>query len=346
MLYLSRIRILLINSRYTYMDNRISALLKKYHSNEISLEELRVLTGMINNISNEELYMVLNKHWEEYDDYLPLSHEKMNALYKNVQSKKKTPLIINMKRYWLHIAASLLLLLASSISVLFYMQYQDMQEIAEQNIIINSGEYGSSSVLLPDGTKVRLNSRSSLSYQHDFGQIERRVKLSGEGYFEVQRDEKKQFVVTTNFMDITVLGTTFNVYAYENKNFQEMTLVEGAVCVATNHPPYKTLHVKPNEKVTYDKRTGELNLESTRNRIETVWIEKKLVFRHDSLKDVFKCLERKFGVTFTVNDENILKDVYTGVFDEENIESILRILQVHSGFEYKIENADISISLK
>lgn len=89
MLYLSRIRILLINSRYTYMDNRISALLKKYHSNEISLEELRVLTGMINNISNEELYMVLNKHWEEYDDYLPLSHEKMNALYKNVQSKKK-----------------------------------------------------------------------------------------------------------------------------------------------------------------------------------------------------------------------------------------------------------------
>ena len=89
-----------------------------------------------------------------------------------------------------------------------------------------------------------------------------------------------------------------------------------------------------------------MNLESTRNRIETVWIEKKLVFRHDSLKDVFKCLERKFGVTFTVNDENILKDVYTGVFDEENIESILRILQVHYGFEYKIENADISISLK
>ena len=87
-------------------------------------------------------------------------------------------------------------------------------------------------------------------------------------------------------------------------------------------------------------------MESKLNNIETEMVRKKLVIPHDSLKDVLKSLERKFGVTFSVGDVNILKDVYTGVFDEENIESILRILQVHYGFEYKIENADISISLK
>lgn len=328
------------------MNNRISALLRKYHANEISLEELEELRSMVDAASHEELHAVLNNHWEEYDEYLPLSQDKKDALYRKIQPRKKAPLIVSMKRYWLHIAASLLFLLASSTTALFYMQYQEMQEIAEQNIVINSGDYGSSSVLLPDGTKVRLNAKSSLSYQRDFGQVDRRVKLSGEGYFEVKRNEEKQFVVNTGFMDITVLGTTFNVYAYENKDFQEMALVEGSVCVATSRPPYKNLHVKPNEKVTYDKRTGELNLEPAQNKFETAWIEKKLVFRHDSLKDVLKCLERKFGVTFSVDDEHILNDVYTGMFDEENIESILRILQVHYGFEYEIKDADISISLK
>ena len=63
------------------------------------------------------------------------------------------------------------------------------------------------------------------------------MKLSGEGYFEVKKDAKKKFIVNTEYMDVTVLGTKFNLYAYEDKNIVEMALVEGRVNVSTTFPP-------------------------------------------------------------------------------------------------------------
>lgn len=329
-----------------HMDNQIQDLLLKFHSNEISLEEFRELIDRADSITDKELHAMLQAHWDEYENYKDLSPEKMDALYSRLQIRSRSPLFIKIKRHWLQIAASLLLLLASGTTAMFYVQRNEFRELTEQNVIIRSGDSGPSSVLLPDGTKVRLNKQSSLTYQRDFGRKERKVTLSGEGYFEVKRNVKKQFIVNTGFMDVAVLGTTFNVYAYENKDFLEMALIEGSVRVTANRPPYKVIEVKPNEKVTYNKRTGELNLAQSSNKVETAWLQKQMVFRHDKLQDVFDCLARKFGVTFVTNNEQLLQDVYTGVFDDENIDHILRVLQLHYGFEYKIDDTEISIEMK
>ena len=124
--------------------------------------------------------------------------------------------------------------------------------MAEQDVIVRSGDSGTSQVTLPDGTLVRLNANSSLTYQQNFGQDNRKVKLSGEGYFEVKKNTEKKFIVNTGYIDVTVLGTKFNLYAYEDKDIIEMALVEGHVNVSTSQPPYQTICVKPNEKVTYN----------------------------------------------------------------------------------------------
>lgn len=328
------------------MNNKVRELLLKFHSNEISPEEFKELANKVDGITDKELRVMLHEHWDGYEDYDALSLEKTDALYKQLQKKTRTPLIIRIKRHWLQIAASLLFLVASGTSVLFYVQHHEIRELTEQNVVIRSGENGPSSVLLPDGTKVRLNTRSSLTYQQDFGRKERKVTLSGEGYFEVKRDEEKQFIVHTGFMSVAVLGTTFNVYAYENKDFLEMSLIEGAVRVTANHPPYKMIEVKPNEKVIYDKRTGKLNLKRTSNRIETAWLQKKMVFRHDKLQDVLNALERRFGVTFVTDNDKMLQDAYTGIFDDESIDNILKVLQLHYGFQYKIDGTEIFIETK
>lgn len=328
------------------MNNQVRELLLKFHSNEISSEEFKELIDKVGGITDKELHAMLQAHWDEYQNYDNLSPEKMDALYSRLQIKTRTPLFIRIKRHWLQIAASLLLLLASGTTAMFYVQRYELHKLTEQNVVIRSGDNGPSSVLLPDGTKVRLNKQSSLTYQRDFGRKERKVKLSGEGYFEVKRDVEKQFIVNTGFMDVAVLGTTFNVYAYENKDFLEMALIEGSVRVTANRPPYKVVEVKSNEKVTYNKRTGELSLEQSSNRVETAWLQKQMVFRHDKLQDVFDCLARKFGVTFVTNNKQLLQDVYTGVFDDENVDHILRVLQLHYGFEYKIDDTEISIEMK
>lgn len=124
-----------------------------------------------------------------------------------------------------------------------------MQTLAEQDVIVRSGDSGTSQVTLPDGTLVRLNANSSLTYQQNFGQDNRKVKLSGEGYFEVKKNTEKKFIVNTGYIDVTVLGTKFNLYAYEDKDIIEMALVEGHVNVSTSQPPIRLFALNPMKKL-------------------------------------------------------------------------------------------------
>ncbi len=329
------------------INDKVSGLLHKFRSGDITPAEFQDLRTRMDAISDVELKHLLETEWEEFEAHSPLSEEKMKTLYEglHIRSEEVKPRF-TLKRYWMQIAASLLLLIAGSLTVLTFMQQNEINALAEQNVVIRSGDYGKSLVTLPDGTIVHLNAKSSLTYSQDFGRNDRKVALSGEGFFEVKKDTEKKFTVGTGYMDIAVLGTKFNVYAYETKDIVEMSLVEGSVDVTTSRPPYQSIRVKPNEKVVYNKRTGNLLHERTSNKMETAWMNKELVFRSERLEDVFRCLSRKFAVTFSVDDETLLNDVYTGTFDDENVESIMRVLKYHYKFKYTNEDGVISIQTR
>lgn len=329
------------------INDKVSGLLHKFRSGDITPAEFQDLRTHMDTISDVELKHLLEAEWEEFEDHSPLSEEKMKTLYEglHIRSEEVKPRF-TLKRYWIQIAASLLLLIAGSLTVLTFMQRNEINALAEQNVVIRSGDYGKSLVTLPDGTIVHLNAKSSLTYSQDFGRNDRKVALSGEGFFEVKKDTEKKFTVGTGYMDIAVLGTKFNVYAYETKDIVEMSLVEGSVDVTTSRPPYQSIRVKPNEKVVYNKRTGNLLHERTSNKMETAWMNKELVFRSERLEVVFRCLSRKFAVTFSVDDETLLNDVYTGTFDDENVESIMRVLKYHYNFKYTNEDGVISIQTR
>lgn len=330
------------------MNRQVAGLLEKFRSGDMTSEELQDLKSLMDTTSDQELRDILMSEWDKFDHYSPLPDEKIEKLYEkmNIKGGNVHRNRVSLKNYWMQIAASILFIIAGSLTVLTYMQNKTISSLAEQNVIIRSGDYGKSLVTLPDGTIVYLNAKSSLTYSQDFGRESRNVALSGEGFFEVKKDMKKQFTVKTGYMDITVLGTKFNVYAYQDKDIVEMSLVEGSVNIATVLPPYKNINVKPNEKVTYYKKTGELKHESTSNKAETAWMKKELVFRSEKLENVFNCLSRKFAVSFNVEDESLLDDIYTGTFENENIESIMKILKTHYKFDYQNEDGIITIQLK
>ena len=330
-----------------HLNSKVTRLLNKFRSGDISPAEFQELRSGINGITDSELKEMMYPEWDKYCNYEPLSDENIDELYRNLHiTGEKTRHRFALERHWMQIAASLLLIIASGLTVLTYTQRQTINTLAEQNVVIRSGDYGKSLVTLPDGTIVHLNAKSSLTYSQDFGREDRKVKLSGEGFFEVKKNTEKKFTVGTGYMDVTVLGTKFNVYAYKDKDMVEMSLVEGNVNISTERPPYKTINVRPNEKVTYDKRTGELRHERTNNKMETAWMTKELVFRSEPLKNVFDCLSRKFAVSFNVNDESLLNDIYTGTFEDENIESIMRVLIIHYMFDYKNEDDMITINTR
>lgn len=325
-------------------DKQILRLLKKFSSGEIIPAEFQELKESIENIPDSDFKEILSSEWDNFKGHTSLSEYKIKELYDRMGIKKDSDQKhFTLSNYWIQIAASILFIITSGLSVLTFIQEQTINTLSEQNVTINSGDYGKSIVTLPDGTIVHLNTKSSLTYSQDFGRKDRKVILSGEGFFEVKKDSEKKFTVGTGYMDIIVLGTKFNVYAYEDKDIVEMSLVEGSVNIKTECPPYKSINVKPNEKVTYNKNTGELIHETTSNKMETAWMQKELVFRSEKLENVFKCLSRKFAVTFNVEEQSLLNDIYTGTFEDEDIESIMRVLKIHYDIEYKNENNMITI---
>lgn len=320
-------------------------LLRKYTSGKLIPEELRELKKTVNQESDEELKPLLEKEWEEWQDCPPLSASDRASLFLKIGQQTKRTFALNRQEIGLRIAASILILLLTGISALLYTHNREVTQLLdERNVVVKVGKGERVSITLPDGTSVRLNSESVLSYQQNFGLNDRRVSLTGEGFFDVVKSDGNKFVVNTQFIDVQVLGTAFNVFTYEKADSVEMTLVRGNVLVTAVNPPYQTFHVNPNEKVVYNKKTGNMRVEVSSYQIETAWISNELVFRSIALKDVFNRLGRKYGVIFRVDDEFLLDDLYTGVFDEGDIDNVMGILKENFKFDYNIKEDTIWVS--
>lgn len=319
-------------------------LLQKYASGKLTLKEFRELKKTVNRESDENLKPVITKEWEKWKDCKPLSASEKERLFVKIRQETKISFVLNWRKQGLQIAASVIIILLTSISILLYSNNREMSELGKRNVVVKVGKGERVSVTLPDGTSVRLNSESTLSYQQDFGLNDRYVFLTGEGFFDVVKNEGKKFIVNTHFLDIQVLGTAFNVYTYEKADSVEMTLVKGNVLVTALTPPYQTFHVNPNEKVVYNKKTGNMRIEASPSQIETAWISNELIFNSIALKDVLKRLERKYSVTFRVDNETPLNDLYTGVFDEADIYDVMNILKENFKFNYYIKKDTIWIS--
>lgn len=165
------------------INDKVSGLLHKFRSGDITPAEFQDLRTRMDGISDVELKHFLEAEWEEFEDHSPLSEEKMKTLYEGLHIRpEEVKPRFTLKRYWMQIAASLLLLIAGSLTVLTFMQRNEINALAEQNVVIRSGDYGKSLVTLPDGTIVHLNAKSSLTYSQDFGRNDRKVALSGEGF--------------------------------------------------------------------------------------------------------------------------------------------------------------------
>ena len=217
------------------------------------------------------------------------------------------------------------------------------QEEGIGNLVVHADRGERSGVTLPDGTQVKLNAESSLSYTHDFGRELRQVNLEGEAYFEVTRNEDKPFVVHTKYLDIEVLGTSFNVYSYERENVMEMALISGRIKIQTCSEPSRVVYLKPNEKALFNKESGIITVEKTDNRFETAWLRGDLVFRSTTLSDVLAKLERRYGVNIHLNDSSLANDLFTGNFDSEYIVEVMDLLERHYDFTYDVRGDDIFI---
>ena len=321
---------------------RVQYLLTKYISDSTTKEELEELKIHINISDDEKVLSELSVLWENHPAEKIQDPSVLKEAFKIIEVNTRTQTIRKQLNVLLRIAGILLLPVLCTLVTYLYMDKQ-VQPFINNQVMVEAQNGHRAAVILPDGSKVNLNSGSYISYQQSFGKKAREVKLSGEAFFEVTKDTKKKFIVHTEYINIEVLGTTFNVYAYERENTVEMVLLTGKVKINTNKAPYQSYYVKPNEKISLDKQSGSLKIKKTDARFETAWLRDEMVFRSERLETVFDKLERKYGVTIQYDNLKQDNDRFTGSFNNEEITGILDILKIHYHFSYKVQGNKIKI---
>lgn len=327
------------------MKDPIYSLLEKYINNTINAEEREVLRSMVEGMTHDELTEVLSDLWENFEPSTSGSYQSFEEFDKMLRPEAHNTLVVS--SVWkkvLRVAAIVALPLSIGCTVYMYNKAATMQDHLERNFVFSTKSGDCSEILLPDGTKVLLNSASTLSYPANYGMKDRRVLLSGEAFLEVEKDSLRPFIVDTKDIQVKVLGTTFNMKAYDNSDLVETTLIEGSVEVSSKqNPPYKIV-LKPDQKAVYLKKSDKLTLSSGDTNYETAWTTGKLIFRSASFWEMVNTLERKYGYTFIISGK-LPEEKFTGSFNEDNVSNILEILQQHYQFEFIKEPEKILIVL-
>lgn len=199
----------------------------------------------------------------------------------------------------------------------------------------HSGEI--SKVVLPDGTKVILNSDSKLTLSASFNKNAREVELDGEAFFDVAKDSSRLFIIRCSAESYIVRGTSFNITSYSSDGYSVATLHEGALEARVNSD---IINLVPGEELRVDENTSTLSKHKVKVENSTNWITtSRLVFEDTPLRQVANRLARKYQVTIDVHPElgNIL---YTGVNDDETIEEVLRLLEITSPVPLSFSNVN------
>lgn len=213
-----------------------------------------------------------------------------------------------------------------------------------QETVLMASSENISSYTLPDGSKVWLNKNSWLTYNQRFGKRTRQVALKGEGYFEVNRDERRPFIVKMqNDLDIKVLGTTFNACNYPSLNKAEVILRSGSVQVSDNG---RNEHVilKPNQKFTWNEGTAKISSVNAMNCCR--WFEHRLVFDNVKLKDILENLSHKYQTEISLNVGNLADKHMSMTIRDESVEDILDILTTLLPIRWRYQGAEIIIENK
>lgn len=303
-------------------------------------EELAVLFEWLKaSAENKDLYYQIKDTWDATARCItPDTISSWKHLNKQAgESKAPSKWLIETVK----IAAITVLVAIASYTV-FNLPQKQTNEPAMAKVIVPNGSQ--STVVLADGTTVKLNSGSELVYPSQFNSEVRKVVLKGEGYFKVTHNTAHPFVVSAGDIDVKVLGTEFNVMAYPDLERIETTLVEGSVALNKRGATNNHIVLKPGQKAVFEN--GELVVAPANLEVETTWTQKGFYFQSTSFEELVSRLERWYDVDIVI-DKNDFKDItFTGKFrNKETIWQVLDVIKMTTPINYKAKEGKIYITL-
>jgi len=300
----------------------------------ISASDQIILEEMIKDPVNRSVYDILTK--EHQADNTRQGSEYSDILFDSIRTKinRRNSRLKTLKN--ISIAASFLVCILGGY-LLSHMTQTDRSQLITYNCTIG----GHSSLILPDNTKVSLNSGTELTYPDRFTGKTREVKVNGEAFFEVAKDTKKPFIIEADKLTIKVLGTSFNLKAYSTDTTSVLSLVSGSVEYKIKGSD-NSYTLSKNEQIIFSKNTGKVVVKRFDPEYHIAWKDGNLAFAKTSLGELCKMLERRFGYTIIIENQQLNNLVLTGIFvNNENIFQILDAIKLNTNLTYHFDNEAI-----
>lgn len=297
---------------------------------------------------------------EKFDE--ALNNESGFAEKPLIYHGRLDPLQRNTRKSWM-IAASVTILLMAGLWIKFYTGHTDTP-IQQQAIVTPNGKRVHT--VLPDGSSVWLNAASSIKFVSNLNNLgKREIFLTGEAYFDVKHDAQHPFIVHAGKLNVVVLGTAFNVKAYNGDQFVETTLIRGKVEILNENTPSAHIVMYPNEKITINtiKNTAKkvllINKATIKDSMivstpasvalpdtaidETAWLNNRLSFKQKSFEEIAVQLERWYNVRIVFDNNKYTTKKFTGTFNNQGINEVIHAFQYTEPFHYSIANNQIHI---
>lgn len=317
----------------------LNEMLHTYLHQQPSSKDVRQIKQWLDETADAEIEKALFEQWENHRAEEPRNWKAYHAVSDNLESflqgntakpRHSRSFSISIAR----VAAILLLPLLFAGSVYYVTKQYDRQLYAATRYQLKTGRGERATLLLPDGTKVFLNSGSTFTYPASFGKIDRRVSLEGEAYFEVMPDENLPFLVQAKQTQIKVLGTVFNVHTCQEEDWIETALVEGKVEFYEISDPDNRITLLPDQTARFNTMTRQFERNVVEQRFATAWKRGEIIFCSASWPDIIEQISDYYGIVIEQADKKIPQEQFTGSFLHEDVNNVLRNLQIHYHFSY------------
>ena len=329
----------------------------KYIKGKFSLQEKIVFDEYVDNDKySHKLDKILKKSWDEtlirntenpetikINKNLGSVLDKISHQILLQSSKRKS----NLKKLWqFYSKVAALLLLPVIVFSLYYSQNSHGNDLHTPWVEIHSPYGARTQFSLPDGSVGWLNSGSMIRYPAQFSST-RLVSLKGEAYFKVVKNSHTPFIVEAQKIKVKVLGTEFNVVAYENDSIAEVVVASGKVEVSAKGENFKhelllseRLVLNKQNKKKYKSKVDILNY--------TSWKDGRLIFLNDNLNEVVRKISRFYNVDVEIEDDVDVRQLFRAVLKGESLEELLRFIQLTMPVNFEIierkQNKDESFS--
>ncbi|MFC2137209.1 FecR family protein [Bacteroidota bacterium] len=314
-------------------------LLAKYFNKECNDEETQVVDNWLTASSeNKKMFDGYKEIWEKSKSIPEMFQPNAEATWINVKSRISADKFSKVNKRFIYqltkIAAVFLLLIGSGIIIRNY--------YFNQNIVVAT-TIDQREIKLPDGTIVTLNRNSNIEYPRKFAKNNRMIAFNGEGFFEVVKDSKRQFIIQTENTTTTVLGTQFNLEAYHENEKVIINVTEGKVMFSLKKDKNMNVILTKGEEGIYDPIHHKIKEQNTENNNFLSWKTKQYKFNESTLIEILELISKDYSIAYKFENKSLENERLTATFSNLTIEEIIETIEIALNIDIEVNSNQIII---